>query len=132
MITEDYISFEVAKLLKEKGFDGDIILWYDEDGKMFYKHKYDINRAWRVRANQEVYECPTMQMVMKWLREVYKLNIQPCIVRTLELKKAYNATIYDDNCEQIKSHFGCNIFCGFPTYEEACEAAIKYCLTNLI
>ena len=27
-ITEDYVSFEVAKLLKEKGFDEKCLRWY--------------------------------------------------------------------------------------------------------
>ncbi len=58
MITEDYVSFETAKLLKEKGFD-------DECQKYYY-----------------------------------------------ELLKEHPQT--------------------FSIYEEACEAAIKYCLENLI
>jgi hypothetical protein len=37
MITEDYVSFEIAKLLKEKGFEGySIITIYDEDAANAY------------------------------------------------------------------------------------------------
>ena len=32
MITEDYVSFETAKLLKEKGFDTDSHYYYDKEG----------------------------------------------------------------------------------------------------
>ena len=32
MITEDYVSFETAKLLKEKGFDEPCVYVYRHDG----------------------------------------------------------------------------------------------------
>lgn len=53
MITEDYVSFNTAKLLKEKGFDEECQQYYGD-----YK-----------------YSCPTLQMAMKWLREVHNLFI---------------------------------------------------------
>lgn len=33
MIKEAYCSFEVAKLLKEKGFNEEVISYYDTDGQ---------------------------------------------------------------------------------------------------
>ena len=33
MITEDYVSFETAKLLKEKGFDVYVSSFYDDEEK---------------------------------------------------------------------------------------------------
>ena len=70
MITEDYVSFETAKLLKEKGFDEDISFWYNENGsEIFFQQKYDIMYNWRVRQGLKIYQCPTIQMSMKWLRE---------------------------------------------------------------
>ena len=131
MITEDYVSFEVAKLLKEKGFNEECFALYNPSEELIQCGvRLNNTQVGRVEGS---YSAPTLQMAMKWLREVHGLNIQPCIVRTIKLKeKAYNATIYDNNCEQIKSHFGRNIFDGFISYEEACESAIKYCLINLI
>ena len=38
MIQEDYVSFETAKLLKEKGFDGECFAAYNGNGKLY---KYD-------------------------------------------------------------------------------------------
>lgn len=64
MITEDYVSFEVAKLLKEMGFDGDTSCYYTPDNKKrwVYQHYQDFDKKDRI-------ECPTFQMAMKWLRE---------------------------------------------------------------
>lgn len=125
MITEDYVRFETAKLLKEKGFDEDIDSWYDENGKMFFQHKYDINRDWRVRANQKVYECPTLQMAMKWLREVHGFFIHIDVIR--------EASCWLADIQDIKGDVGVYpVGNEFPNYEEACEGAVKYCLENLI
>ena len=118
MLTEDYCDFETAELLKEKGMN-----------KYCFKHYVQKNNN---DGTSEAVTVCTLQMAMKWLREAHGLNVKVCIVRTIELKKAYNATIYNNNCEQIKSHFGKNILDGFISYEEACEAAINYCLEFLI
>lgn len=40
MITEDYCSYEVAKLLKEKGFDEPCKVWYSEYTSQFGGEKY--------------------------------------------------------------------------------------------
>lgn len=64
-ITEDFCSFEVAKLLKEKGFNEKCSRWYianePQEGiveKGFGENQFYIN-------------APTHQMAMKWLREVH-------------------------------------------------------------
>ena len=64
-------------------------------------------------------------MAMKWLREVHKTEIR---------------VIYDN--DKLCWYGACNpmsesqILLGFgrkcKSYEEACEAAIRYCLENLI
>jgi len=125
-ITEDYISFETAKLLKEKGFDEDIDLWYDENGEMFIHPKYDIGHNWRVKQGLKIYQCSTLQMAMKWLRVNYNIHIEP---RYFPMPNIYRYVIIHSptTIENIDSHPQY-----FNSYEEACEAAIKYCLENLI
>ena len=72
MITEDYISFEPAKLLKEKGFDEKCRTYY----KVFPESR--IAAIYHSSENRGVSEddpneilCPTLQMAMKWLREAH-------------------------------------------------------------
>lgn len=104
-VTEDYVSYEVAKLLKEKGFDKD---WVDGSIEKYLN-------------GTEGYSLPTLAMAMKWLREVHKLHIEPHI----QSYKNYNGNIYNLDGE---------LLLGFPSEspEQACEAAILYCLRNLI
>ena len=125
-IEEDYVSFETAKLLKEKGFNAQCRAAYTSYGQLFTTQiqQYITN----VLCSKGVlWGCtaPTLQMAMKWLREVHNLwcEISP-EGKGLWYREVYSLTdeeyIPNSNAHKIKS------------YEEACEAAIKYCLENLI
>lgn len=126
MITEDYVSFDTAKLLKEKGFDEDIDLWYDENGEMFSRHKYDISSDWRVKAQQKVYLCPTLQMAMKWLRGKKCCPIE--ILWHFDSDNQIDVWYFKHHVELRELP----VIKYYDTYEGACEAGIKYCLENLI
>jgi len=158
MITEDYVSFETAKLLKEKGFD----VWCDKCYGTALYHKgvpisfddecelkeagleneieyveggylYDFGCDNR-KEYAKVYAAPTLQMTMKWLREVHRIII---VIQPLSFNGAK-----DFLCDNwvYSVWLGVNLKIGeslknqntSSTYEEACEAAIKYCLENLI
>ena len=139
MITEDYVSFETAKLLKEKGFDENTPVNYfvgDDKprgcmvGEMIY-HK-------RLEEDTHLIACPTLQMAMKWLREVHHLFIG-CEPR-LSFTDFYwiTANIYRVRKKSSLYHtedvddYHCVASCDSHSYEKACEAAIRYCLENLI
>lgn len=124
MITEDYVSFETAKLLKEKKFNELVPSFYGEtglEGYMLGPHK---------TSNSKLEECfcarPTHQMVMKWLRE-------KCIFITLDIISfnlndlpVWSFDIWHNNSHEYWSSDY------FDSYEQACEAAIKYCLKHLL
>ena len=121
MITEDYVSFETAKLLKEKGFDGKCSCYYFFNNEAQFEESlthWNWNDGYTFR-----YSAPTLQMATKWLREIHDL---PCNI------------ILSDNkwepCVLELKRYGIpkNYLSPRDTYEEACEAAIKYCLENLI
>ena len=122
MLTEDYVSFEIAKLLKEKGFDkvdcqNSPHFAYNRDGQ-FSGPSWDTE-----------YNAPTLQMAMKWLREKHLLHISIDMV---------NGGRWEYEIDDISCPFDGGIlpkcYCekSFSSYEEACEVAIKYTLENLI
>ena len=156
MITEDYVSFEIAKLLKEKGFK----MWcYKSYGTAVY-HKgvpisfdeecdlkdegledeieyveggclYDFGCDNR-KEDAKVYAAPTLQRAMKWLREVHNLFI---FISTWLRHKDGTVQYYyeirnlnDKDFETIAE----STITEFDSLEKTCEAAIKYCLENLI
>ena len=135
-ITEDYVSFETAKLLKDKGFCGQYYMYYVEDGKYICSDLHDIKDYAKSiiqfdYLHRTKVPAPTLQMVMKWLREVYNLCIEP--YRTACGYLYTISTIPYGSCKCNPKEGGDDEASGqWTTYEGACEAAIKYCLEHLI
>lgn len=127
MITEDYVSFETAKLLKEKGFDEPTTGTYHENG--FFEH-ININR-WNSKFITLI-SAPTLQMAIKWLREIHHIHIEVSLYASDEDGKplfypcAYNTI----RCNQIG--LGCYDSFQRLSYEEAVEVTLNWCLENLI
>ena len=124
-ITEDYVSFETAKLLKEKRFNEWCNSYFISDNEIaLISNRRDFN-------NHGVYlSAPTQQMTMKWLREVHNIFIviEPHMYDYInEKNSSYVASLWqgDNYYENIISK-------DYPTYEETVEAAIQYSLKNLI
>lgn len=123
MITEDYVSFETAKLLKEKGFDEPTTKSYYTEG---FENPMIFSHDLLPRIQPDEFLCPTLQMAMKWLREVHNLYINVFVTWKNKIPHYQwsidnlitQDTIYETPC--------------LEKYEQACEAAIKYCLENLI
>lgn len=126
MIEEDYVSFETAKLLKEKGFDIPSFnpeewpcCMYDEEGKLQWGSYSD---DWCCRV--------TFQMTMKWLREVHNKHCDVGICKDGWFYDIFDTKVLTgDFYQEVKCY---NSKEGFNSYEDAAEAAIKYCLENLI
>lgn len=133
MIQEAYVSFETAKLLKEKGFDENTLMVYMSYGDLCKCNRYDSIRNSNYNdITKNYFECtaPTHQMAMKWLREEKNIFIviEPHDYDYInEKNKSYACSLWvgDKYYEYIESK-------DYPSYEEAVEAALKYCLENLI
>ena len=130
IIKEAYVSFEVAKLLKEKGFNEPIWTRYEDDNEVIFGDKYDWNNSPMGHTS-----APTHQMAMRWLREVHGIHIQAwCPVVDVDADTfgiKYNVVISNlkNKCIAFDTDIDDN---EYNTYEEAVEAALKYVLQNLI
>ena len=122
MIEEAYVSFEIAKLLKEKGFDECIFEFYEGN-----KIKYARNgKGFRLSEldSDIYYPHITLQMAMKQLREVYDVHIN--VIYNDRYAYPYEFHI-------IKQHYASKSDMNrYTTYEECAEKAIKFCLEYLI
>lgn len=162
MVEESYVSFETAKLLKEKGFDGRCYkVWEKRYGceptilaaPVFVEGETTVDREsvdsaakymmniYSLHNRVDGYLAPTQQMAMSWLRKAYGIYIDINLYgvnenETLEplksrIKPYYAFTFWDtltiENLDKrlFNDRYG-------DSYEEAVEAAIKYCLENLI
>ena len=127
MITEDYVGFEIAKLLKEKGFDWECYAHYNLVEQAF--EEYSVTVISHTNKNSTLgpfwISAPTQQMACDWLEETHGLFIK--IGRSMDINSNYYY-IYNvldkDNTGQITSIR--------PSKEEAIESALEYALTKLI
>ena len=130
-IKEDYVSFDLAKLLKEKGFD-------ETCRSYFIDHVDYIDSSYSIEGltdlNMGVWETlrPTHQMVMKWLREVHKIYLNINVRVILGQWAGYDISVYTtDNYGFLNKNIPIKLKDNL-SYEKAVEAAIKYVLENLI
>ena len=116
MITEDFVSFEVAKLLQEKGFKEPVS---------------GLNKLLCKEGEKPVLKI-THQKAMKWLRETYGIfiSIKPYDSYyedkyEFSIYKKQNTVIFEWEVLDIEDSL-------FDGYENTVEAALKYSLKNLI
>ena len=135
MIKERYVSFEIAKLLKEKGFNEECEYFYDEYDKNEYVICSNGSSAYNDDKNPTYYSMPTLYMTMEWLREkgVY-MYVEPFITISSE---GYNLkgfkpwiTTFKTNWFNPLSKIGTTTYS--KTYEKAVEVSIMFALENLI
>ena len=141
MITEDYVSFETAKLLKEKGFNEPCRLYYDkyhgcvpifvEDSKLTEYGYKELVRNDQNSISDFIASAPSLYVTMKWLREVHSLSVEVQFFLNEENDiSSWNYDIIDIITYCNKARYAMCV--NFETYEEACEAAVKYVLENLL
>ena len=122
---EDYVSFEVAKLLKEKGFDEPVYRFYDSDGVVCEKHIEP-----QQKCKEWQFPCPTLQSAMKWLRKRKAIFIIEYgnVGNPEEPKMQW----WWQKVDESGALDECNITDGLMSYEEAVESALKYyCETQI-
>ena len=125
-MNEDFVSFDIAKKLKEKGFNIPFYFYYRTDDKYLHHAMVTKPLVYCDKIDDEVVCAPTISQVLKWLREEKKIHI---------------ATGYSNvsKWRYIIIHLGENFVKeanvwekGFESYEQAALAGIEYVLNNLI
>lgn len=140
----EFVSFEVAKKLEEKGFKQSYnIFGY----KLIFSDENTIKFISDIGAYENEYfginiPCPSISQVLEWLREEKNIHITILVITDFSTDVDNNiceewsfwsfyvtnlndgSTIYDD-CQRIDS-------IEYQSYEESAIAGIKYVLDNLI
>ena len=128
-LCEDYVSFETAKLLKEKGFDWEESPFYSEQDRDEWRQNnnytipnkfYNPDFPFDSKTITLIAPHVSLQMAMKWLREVHEIDIWVECFRRKHKGCIHSEQRGDEDLSWESS------------YEEACEAAINYCLENMI
>ena len=115
---EDFVPYDIAVKLKEKGFDESTMTYY-KDGKIGWSDGFCyFNSTRRLSA-------PTISQVLKWLREEKTLHVYIEYVFS-------ESSIWICEVQLIGSYERFYPHKDYETYEEAAIAGVNYCLENLI
>lgn len=137
-ITESYCSFEVSKLLKEKGFDVYTIDTYNDSGQSTNRYSITIHddmdeaelqKEFEVRNSEMVNDYiskPTHTLAIEWIRVNFGIWIGVSQDWTNGKLLGYESTI-----ETVDGETTINLET-VNTPQEATEAALLYALTKLI
>lgn len=135
-ITEKLVSFEVAKLAYEKGFNnpnkGYYVPMYNIDGELF-NEKLGYNKELPEPFEFGFIIAPTQNLLIDWIRINFSVHIE-CIMDIPQEGPhdgcyTYVAVMKTDEAYKIK-YFP--MLERQPTPEKAKEIALKHFLTNLI
>jgi len=126
-MTEELVTLETAKLLKEKGFKEDVFTFYEVDcveGDMILSETYDESENFNEK--NDCLSAPTQSLAQKWLRETKNIHI--CVYNCAcgygyEISKADNGTHITSSVYE-----GTNDGGEWDTYEEVLETGLQEAL----
>ena len=129
----EFVSYKIAKKLKEKGFSKLCFATYDRDGMLGYNYCQPTTiRAISFEECMSIHgyddnciDAPTISQVLKWFRDEKEIMVEIPItliddgiwkfIFRIQTKELYDRSNYE-----------------YDTYEEAALAGIEYILDNLI
>lgn len=122
---DEYVSFETARLLKEKGFNEPCPKYYTGTGSGILTEDFGMWRSNDDKWLDDGFSAPSHQVAMRWLREEKGIvvGIRASLVY---VPLTYVADIVDASQRKM---IDCDIW--GKTYEETVEKALQYCLKEL-
>ena len=139
---EDFVSFETAKKLKEKGFKEQCLAYYTKDSNFYYNTSYgsDVENAFKSFNSRPNHICgkridaPTISQVLKWLRKEKKISIElgiHCSLKWMCSIYGFNDGI-EDFTQYDNDSVWDTIYILYDSYEQATLDGIEYVINNLI
>jgi hypothetical protein len=148
-MNEDFVSFDLAKKLKEKGFNQKCLAYYDVEDNvgLLYNTQYtdealpcqytDLLQCHNTGEAETqpddsgfCVDAPTIPQVLKWLRDSNAIHIHICLYSKGWYCDVYTFKYYEEDREYGAKHIV--QLDEFSTYESAALAGIEYALDNVI
>lgn len=137
---EQLITFETAKLAKEKGFDIQCHWYFTHKRKFptsedtYYPNQTSKPQNWNDDSNLKFYErfsTPTQSLLQKWLRETHQLHLEIQVQDYVETPK-----FYWDIFGNYKNNKMIRCIANSPredyvSYEEALETGLQKALSYI-
>lgn len=117
MITEQYVTFETSRLLKEAGFNCRVKRYFRIPGFSSEPKEMSVLTAMNINREPRSYSRPTQALASRWLREVHHIFIEDYIL--INGKFSYRIFIGGRNQLECEQH---NIY---QSYEDCVEYALQ-------
>ena len=137
---EDFVTYDLAVKLKEKGFKEKCYAYYFPKGsELIFNHNpfsggivedclYSNNSLPNECMASDFVDAPQIHEVLKWLRNEKKLFVEPSL-----FKYGYESYVQSTIFKEDKDYTDTWRVEGFhSTYEQAILAGIEYVIDNLI
>lgn len=126
MVEEQYVTFETAKMAKEKGFN--------ESCKCFYEKVLDKVIKWECNGGiistlRDEFLCPTQSLLARWLREKYNLYIEIDYIDYIDTCGVKGFAVYLNDIQNNR-YLNFDVI-PYDTYEEAMEDGLQEALKNI-
>ena len=125
---ESKITFETAKLAKEKGFDEPTKWMYNDLGRLMPKQSNASKNNSPNISGWTYYHTCTQSLLQKWLREVHDIHFEIKPIFDVTSIRPYHITVFKDLSGK---DFIYKIVGTRETYEETLEIGLQEAL-NLI
>ena len=134
----EFVSKGLAIKLKEKGFDKPCFGFYNftqDELQLYCSNDRDVtykNLLTSVKNNKEIFDAPTIEQVLEWLREEKDIHIW------VVPQKIYDCTFYGLQIVQFNSPkhnsdtFISRLSPNKTNYYDVCTIGIEYAIDNLI
>ena len=132
---EDFVPFQIAKKIKEKGFSCEYpFAMYNEDGLFFPLYSSDKYYYGIEDFDKHDYIAPTISQVLKWFRKEKDMHIEIFLYNGTYSYHVKSITkIYEDLYFHVHKYLNEDTTgIEYETYELAALSGIEYVLDNLL
>ncbi len=125
-MTEEFVTLETAKLLKEKGFKEDVFTFYEAEcveGDLELFESYEVENF---NTRPDRFSAPSQSIAQKWLLEIKGVYVwvEPVIGKRWKVSYCdFNVPIEDSDWMENEINKG-NGYPVYDTYEKALETGI--------
>ena len=133
---EDFVTFEIAKKLKEKGFNEQCLGYYTTDDILYFNFTHRPGVTYRDcylshnlmpqnSVSGKFFDAPTISQILKWLRNEKGIHITICVCGD----GWFYEVIHISSGKSLIEDYEDDVI---QSYEDATIAGIEYVINNLI
>lgn len=128
-MTEQLVSFETAKLAKEKGFDIEVDTYLTDKNPDKYRKLKMRTSLCNFNKIDTIYSRPTQSLLQKWLREVHNIEVI-VFPKSHSIKGIIYVVEVAFKCQVYHITYD-GVYIGYETYEEALEVGLQEALKSI-